>query len=78
MTFSETKRRLESGRRKLTPMDEYRVRYWNEDGREDYMGFGTMEQAQVFYDSLDGMAEIQKYDEEQHAYEAVVFPKFEF
>ncbi len=58
-------------------MDEYRVRYWRGDGAEDYMGFGTMEQAQEFYKSLDGMAEIQKYDSGRHEYEAVVYPEFE-
>ena len=59
-------------------MDEYRVRYWNEDRSEDYMGFNTMEQAQKFYDDLDGMAEIQKYEETIHAYVDVVYPTFEF
>ncbi len=41
-------------------MKEYRVKYWleDQDGREDYMEFDTMDQAQVFYDSLDGKAEI--------------------
>lgn len=59
-------------------MNEYRVRYWREDGSEDYMGFNTMEQAQEFYDSLNGMAEIQKYIEERHEYVGVVYPEFEF
>ena len=53
-------------------MKEYRVKYWREDGdgREEYMEFETMDQAQAFYDSLDGKAEIQKYVEEIHDYEA--------
>ena len=49
-------------------MNEYRVRYWREDGSEDYMAFNTMEQVKEFYDSLDGKAEIQKYVEERHEY----------
>lgn len=61
-------------------MKKYRVRYWHQDqdGREDCMEFDTMEQAQQFYDGLDGMAEIQQYVEEIHGYEAVVYPTFEF
>lgn len=53
-------------------MKEYRVKYWleDQDGREEYMEFGSVEQAQAFYDSLDGKAEIQKYVEEIHDYEA--------
>ncbi len=41
-------------------MKPFRVRYWHqdEDGREDHLEFDTIEQAQVFYDSLDGQAEI--------------------
>ena len=60
-------------------MKEYRVKFWHqdEDGREEYMEFDTMEQAQAFYDSLDGMAEIQRYVEEIHDYEIVVYPTFE-
>lgn len=60
-------------------MKEYRVKYWleDQDGREDYMEFDTMDQAQVFYDSLDGKAEIQRYVEAIHDYEAVVYPTFE-
>ena len=59
-------------------MDEYRVKYWLEDGSETYIGFSTMEQAKEFYDSLNGMAEIQEYVEEQHVYEDVMYPEFEF
>ncbi len=60
-------------------MKEYRVKYWleDQDGREEYMEFGSVEQAQAFYDSLDGKAEIQKYVEEIHDYEVVVYPTFE-
>lgn len=60
-------------------MKEYRVRFWHQnDGREDYLEFDTPEEAQAFYDSLDGKAEIQRYVEEIHDYEAVVYPAFEF
>lgn len=58
-------------------MKEYRVRFWGQDGADEYMEFDTMEQAQEFYDSLNGMAEIQKYIELTHTYEAVVYPEFE-
>ena len=60
-------------------MKEYRVKYWREDGdgREEYMEFETMDQAQAFYDSLDGRAEIQRYVEEIHDYEVAVYPTFE-
>ncbi|MCI9191762.1 MAG: hypothetical protein HFH84_19715 [Lachnospiraceae bacterium] len=60
-------------------MKEYRVKYWREDGdgREEYMEFETMDQAQAFYDSLNGKAEIQKYVEEIHDYEVVAYPTFE-
>ena len=60
--------------RKEEARKEYRVKvwHWDEDGREDYMEFDTMEQAQAFYDSLDGMAEIQRYVEAIHGYEAVL------
>lgn len=60
-------------------MKEYRVKYWLEDkdGREEYMEFETQEGAQVFYDSLDGRAEIQRYVEEIHDYEVAVYPTFE-
>ena len=59
-------------------MKEYRVKYWleDQDGREDYMEFDTMDQAQVFYDSLDGNGEIQRYSEERHAYETIVEPEY--
>ncbi len=60
-------------------MKEYRVKYWHpdEDGREDYMEFETREEAQAFYDSLGGRAEIQRYVEEIHDYEVAVYPTFE-
>ena len=41
------------------------------------MEFETREEAQAFYDSLDGKAEIQRYVEEIHDYEVVVYPTFE-
>lgn len=60
-------------------MKEYRVKYWreDEDGREEYVEFNTREQAQAFYDGLGGRAEIQRYVEEIHDYEVVVYPTFE-
>lgn len=62
------------------PVKEYRVRYWHQDGdgREDYMEFDTMEQAQQFYDSLDRKAVIGKWNPEKREYEAVAYPEFEF
>ncbi len=61
-------------------MKGYRVRFWHsdQDGREDYMEFDTMEQAQEFYDSLNGMAEIQEWNEKWGRWWAVVPPTFEF
>jgi len=60
------------------PITNYRVRYWLEDGSEDYIGTRTMESAQEFYYSLDGRAEIQQYVESTHRYETVVYPEFEY
>ena len=61
------------------PVKEYRVKFWrsDEDGREDYIEFDREEQAMIFYNSLDGKAEVQKYIGERHEYEAVVYPEFE-
>ena len=59
-------------------MDRYRVKYWCEDGAECHIGFDSLEQAQGFYDSLEGLAEIQQYNEEWHKYEALVYPEFEY
>lgn len=61
-------------------MKPFRVRFWHqdEDGREEYMEFDSFSQAQRFYCSLDGQAEIQKYIEERHCYETVVAPTYEF
>ena len=60
-------------------MKPFRVRFCHqdEDGREEYMEFNTREGAQAFYDSLGGRAEIQRYVEEIHDYEVVVYPTFE-
>lgn len=60
-------------------MKPFRVRFLrpDEDGREECMEFDSMEQAQAFYDGLNGKAEIQKYIEDRHAYEMVVAPTFE-
>ncbi len=61
-------------------MKEFRVRFWHqdEDGREEVVEFDTQEQAQDFYDSLDGKAEIQKYVDRLHTYETIVGPTYEF
>lgn len=61
-------------------VDRYRVRYWHldEDGREEFVGFGSMEQAQEFYRSMDGLAEIHQYNEDRHCYEAIIYPEFEY
>jgi len=60
-------------------MKPYRVRYWHqdEDGREDYMEFDTLEQAQEFYDSLGGMAELQEWNGKRGCWWAVQGPEFE-
>ena len=65
--------------RKEEDMKEYRVRFWHqdEDGRQDSMEFGTREEAQAFYNSVSGQAEIQQYVDRLHAYEMVVAPAFE-
>lgn len=61
------------------PVKEYRVKFWrsDEDGKEDYLEFDREDQAMEFYNSLDGKAEVQRYVEERHEYEAVVYPTFE-
>ena len=60
-------------------MKPYRVRYWHddEDGREDFMEFDTLEQAEEFYISLDGQAALQKWNERWHGWWAVWGPEFE-
>lgn len=60
------------------PITNYRVRYWLEDGSEDYIGARTMRSAQEFYYSLDGRAEIQKFNDSTYDYETVVYPEFEY
>lgn len=59
-------------------MNEYRVRFTGENGRESCREFTTMEQAQALYDSLNGEAVIQKWSPEARAYEDEVFPIYEF
>lgn len=56
----------------------YRVRYCREDRTEDFMEFGTMEQAREFYDSMDGQAEIQEWNGKWGRWWTVIFPTFEF
>ncbi len=60
-------------------MKPYRVRYWHkdEDGREDFMEFDTLEQAKEFYHSLDGMAELQEWNEKWHSWWTMWGPEFE-
>ena len=62
-----------------SPVKEYRVKFWrsDEDGREDYLEFDSEDQAMEFYNSLDGKAEVQRYVEGRHEYEAFVYPTFE-
>ena len=59
-------------------MDEYRVKYWCDDGAESYVSFDSFVLAEAFYNSLDGLAEIQRYVEERHEYEAYVYPTLEY
>ena len=54
-------------------MDKYRVKYWNEDGAEGYVGFDSLVLAEAFYSSLDDLAEIQQYNEDSQTYGAVVY-----
>lgn len=62
-----------------SPVKEYRVKYWygDGDGEEDCLEFDSEDQAMEFYNSLDGKAEVQRYIEERHEYEAFVYPTFE-
>lgn len=71
-------RRRKEGRRKEEGMKEYRVRFWREDGSEDFLEFDSMEQAQAFYDGRDSVAEVQRYIEGRHTYETIVAPTYEF
>lgn len=59
-------------------MKPYKVRFQNEDGKEVFQDFDTMEQALQLYDSLGGAAVIQKWVEEWQRYDDVVFRIFEF
>lgn len=59
-------------------MKAYRVKRWHEDGSKSFREFDTIEMAMEFYESLDGLAEVQRYNEERHGYEAVVYPEFGF
>lgn len=59
-------------------MDRYRIKYWCEDGAEGYIGFDTLEMATEFYESMEGLAELQQYIEERHCYEAIIYPEFEY
>lgn len=56
---------------------QFRVRFWHQDGGEDFMEFDTMEQAEKFYRLMDGKAEIQEWKPEVRDYEAKVYPEFE-
>ena len=59
-------------------MDKYRIKYLCGDGSEGYIGFDSMEMATGFYESMEGPAELQQYNEDRHCYEAVVYPEYEF
>lgn len=58
-------------------MNEYRVRFTGENGRESCREFPTMEQAQALYDSLNGDAVVQKFDPEREYWEDIVYPIYE-
>ena len=57
---------------------QYQVKYWGDGGEVIFRGFDAMKQAQDFYDSLDGKAEIQKYNDYLRCYESTVYPTFEY
>ena len=59
-------------------MKEFRVMYWGQDGRAEFMEFDSMEQAQAFYDSLGGEATIQRWDPELSIHIDVLYPVFEY
>ncbi len=59
-------------------MKDFRVMYWGPDGGDKFMEFDTMEQAQEFYESLNGVATIQRYFAEFHAYVDIQYPTFEY
>ncbi len=52
--------------------------YWGPDGGDKFMEFDTMEQTQEFYESLNGVATIQRYFAEFHAYVDIQYPTFEY
>ena len=54
-------------------MDKYRVKYWCEDGTVGYVGFDSFVLAEAFYNSLEGLAELQQYNEDSQTYGAVVY-----
>ena len=58
-------------------MDKYRVKYWCEDGTVGYVGFDSLVLAESFCNSLDGLAEIQQYNEDSQTYGAAAYPEFE-
>lgn len=59
-------------------MKAYRVRYWLEDGSQDFWECDTMQEALEFYDSRNGLAEVQMYDGENHCYVDVLYPTLEY
>lgn len=60
-----------TGKGGTVPLTKLRVKFWGDDGQEEYVGFQTMSRAREFYDSL-AIAEIQKYNPHKHEYETVV------
>jgi hypothetical protein len=64
--------------KKEESMKEFRVMYWGPDSGDEFMEFDTMEQAQEFYDSLNGVATIQRYFAEFHDYVDIQYPTFEY
>lgn len=59
-------------------MKEYRVRFTGENGRSSYQEFHTIEQARELYESLNGEAVIQKFDQGTDYWEDIVYPIYEF
>lgn len=59
-------------------MTDFRVKFWGRSRLPYHLDCETLQQAQEFYDRLDGMAEIQKYDKTAHAYEMIIPPHSSF
>ncbi len=60
------------------PAKAYRVRYFAKCGAVRYQKFDSLEEAQAFYDSLNGVAEIQRRVDGSDQYEMHLPPTLEF